>query len=750
MGMVENAHPGAGHGFSLGLKAGMEGLDKQTIEAKIYEASKHTKYFQAEKQREQKAHAKVAELQQKLVRLRPEEILTATAAADAQIKEYLTGQDWNNRYVHVDMDAFYAAVEMRDDPSLAKVPMAVGSMSMVSTSNYLARKWGVRSAMAGFIAKKLCPDLVFVKPNFEKYRETSAVPRSLDEASLNVTPYLARASAAGAPTSAWDVAAVIRRTIEEKTQVTGSAGIAVNRVLAKMASNMNKPNGQHELEASAQATEAFLRTLPIRKIPGLGIRTVGDIYTMRGQVLKLFRPLTVSFLLRASTGCWDDMEEEEGDKEPDQLSRKSVSSERTFGSVGSVEELLTICRSLAQRVSGELAAKGLGARNLTVKLKHTDFMVRSHAVTLKTYVQAPDDILTPCVQILRAEGFPLSLRLLGVRAAHLAPYSSGAIQPSLLPFLPHATKAQFADGTPASCAGPVAADLSPLHAYCPEFGGSHTTSEPQTSHSLLTCPPRSLDEQLTSNNLTPRIVPCAHQSTPTPSDPQECTGPVLPTTAESLRPLAPLPPLPCTQAAPPPDSSVPVPDPVPDQHKAPPAGTMWQGLVRNLPDPALPPVCAATESSASPSKSCGTFSGPARPVPLGQEVSARCPICNEALSLTLTKWDAHTSECCPRSSDDMRPSHAVLKVQHNLTVQPSKQLDRAQTSPGPTHCQSTSSSSQISIIPDSTNAFAGTSKPQAPGLAMAERPPQTTLTQMEPGKQAIHQSDTVTVTKLID
>ena len=166
-------------------------------------------------------------------------------------------------WIHIDMDMFYAAVEIRDKPELAAVPLAVGSESMISTANYEARKYGVRSAMPGFIARKLCPQLVIVPCNFSKYREVAAVfqeivesydpdfeSMGLDEANLDVTEYCMNHQIT-TDEQKENLALEIRTKIKEATQLTCSAGIACNRMLAKICTDMNKPDGQTFLPADA-------------------------------------------------------------------------------------------------------------------------------------------------------------------------------------------------------------------------------------------------------------------------------------------------------------------------------------------------------------------------------------------------------------------------------------------------------------------------------------------------------------------
>ncbi|ESO88104.1 hypothetical protein LOTGIDRAFT_126473 [Lottia gigantea] len=184
-------------------KAGMEGLDKAKINQIIYEASKGSKYFENEKKKEEQVKERIEEQKRRMEKITAEQLQHGLKQADGLLSELESLFDLSRYIVHVDMDAFYAAVEMRDNPSLRYKPMAVGGMGMLSTSNYLARKFGVRAAMPGFIGLKLCPNLILVKSNQEKYsavsKEIRAImvdydpnycPLSLDEAYLDFTDHM--------------------------------------------------------------------------------------------------------------------------------------------------------------------------------------------------------------------------------------------------------------------------------------------------------------------------------------------------------------------------------------------------------------------------------------------------------------------------------------------------------------------------------------------------------------------------------
>ncbi|KAK3242023.1 hypothetical protein CYMTET_48263 [Cymbomonas tetramitiformis] len=181
-------------------KAGMDGVDKDKVKQIVYEMSKGSAHFANEQRKEAQVMQRIERMKGQAAKLTPTQLQGSERAADGRIASLEATRDLSKTWLHIDMDAFYAAVETLDDPSLASKPMAVGGMGMISTANYVARTFGVRSAMPGFIARKLCPELLFVKPDFEKYTKASHVTRgvfaiydpkfmagSLDEAYLDVT-----------------------------------------------------------------------------------------------------------------------------------------------------------------------------------------------------------------------------------------------------------------------------------------------------------------------------------------------------------------------------------------------------------------------------------------------------------------------------------------------------------------------------------------------------------------------------------
>lgn len=307
--------------------------------------------------------------------------------------------DGLRKIIHVDMDAFYASVEQRDDPSIRGLPVAVGGSSgrgVVAAASYEARKFGVRSAMPSARAVRLCPDLVFRKPRFEVYREVSqqiraifldytphVEPLSLDEAYLDVTADLKGIG------SATRIAQEIRRRIKADTQLTASAGVSYNKFLAKLASDQNKPDGLCVIRPGEGAQ--FVAGLPVRRFHGvgprgaekmarLGIETGADL---AGKDLAFLRANFGSFaeyLFRAARGV--DLRQVRADRP-----RKSVGGERTF--FENIEDPVTLRETMDHIVDvvwERIERSGARGRTVTMKLRYADFQTLTRARSLHHFV----------------------------------------------------------------------------------------------------------------------------------------------------------------------------------------------------------------------------------------------------------------------------------------------------------------------------------------------------------------------------
>ncbi|CAJ1924706.1 unnamed protein product [Sphenostylis stenocarpa] len=411
-------------------KAGMEGVDKEKVQRVVYEMSKGSKYFENEERKEAFINQKIDNLRIQYAKLTQADLAHYHKVADRRIVELEASRDLSRIWLHVDMDAFYAAVETLSNPTLQGKPMAVGSMSMISTANYEARKFGVRAAMPGFIARKLCPELIFVPIDFKKYTHYSDLTRkvfrmydpnfiagSLDEAYLDITEVCKERNA-----KSEEIAQELRAGVYEETGLTCSAGVAPNRLLAKVCSDINKPNGQYVLPNDRMAVMTFVSSLPIRKIGGIGkvtehilkevfgINTCEQMLEKSSYLYALFSQSTAEFFCSVGLGLGQT-------GSPQVRFRKSISNERTFSATEDEVLLHKKLVELAEMLATDMQKEGLCGRTLTLKLKTASFEVRTRAVTLQQYISSSVDILKHAKKLLKAE-LPISVRLIGLRVSH--------------------------------------------------------------------------------------------------------------------------------------------------------------------------------------------------------------------------------------------------------------------------------------------------------------------------------------------
>ena len=336
------------------------------------------------------------------------------------------------KIIHVDMDAFYASVEQLDNPDLKGKAIAVGGSGkrgVISAASYEARKFGVKSAMAGNLAIKLCPELIFVRPNFERYTEISkkirtifydytdlVEPLSLDEAYLDVTN-----NKKGNP-SASLIAKEIRERIFNEIGLTASAGISINKFIAKVASDYNKPNGQKTV--NPEEVIAFLEALDIRKFYGVGKVTAEKMYQ-----LGIFTGLD---LKQKSIDYLDEHFGKSGryyyyvvrgihnsEVKPNRI-RKSLAAERTFNeNLSSEIFMLEKLNNIAEEVSRRLTKSKVAGKTVTLKIKYSDFTLQTRSKTLHYFINDKALILDTAKELLFQEKLSNSVRLLGISMSNL-------------------------------------------------------------------------------------------------------------------------------------------------------------------------------------------------------------------------------------------------------------------------------------------------------------------------------------------
>jgi len=351
------------------------------------------------------------------------------------------------KIIHVDMDAFYASVEQRDNPELRGKPLAVGGAAargVVAAASYEARTFGVHSAMPSVTAARKCPDLIFVKPRFEVYRAVSQQireifaeytpliePLSLDEAYLDVTENLKNMPIATA------IALEIRAKIKAATGLNASAGISYNKFLAKMASDLNKPNGQAVI--TPKNGPAFVEQLAVKKFHGVGPATAEKMHRLGIENGADLKAKSLPFLAEhfGKSGPYFygiargiDERQVRPDRE-----RKSVGAEDTFAQdIDDLQLATNELKPLAEKVWSYCEAKGIRGKTVTVKIKYSDFTQATRSKTNTLPYATVDDILDAAASLLATVyPFKRSIRLLGVTLSSLTneQKESGDEQPQL-------------------------------------------------------------------------------------------------------------------------------------------------------------------------------------------------------------------------------------------------------------------------------------------------------------------------------
>ncbi len=330
------------------------------------------------------------------------------------------------------MDAFYASVAQLDNPELIGKPVAVGGSSqrgVVSAASYEARKFGVRSAMSSVVAKKLCPELIIVPSNFKRYAEVSkqiraifyqythlVEPLSLDEAYLDVTQ-----NKTGNP-SATLIASEIRNKIYQKTGLTASAGISINKFLAKVASDSNKPNGQKTI--APEEVIPFLEQLDIKKFYGVGKVTVQKMYRLgifNGMDLK---KQSVNFLTghfgKSGRYYYQVVRGIHTGLVSPSRTRKSLAAERTFSqNITSEIFMLEKLTQIAEEVERRLKKNKISGKTVTLKIKYSDFTLQTRSKTVKYFINSKGLIMETVKELLFQEKIKNSVRLLGISLSNL-------------------------------------------------------------------------------------------------------------------------------------------------------------------------------------------------------------------------------------------------------------------------------------------------------------------------------------------
>lgn len=336
------------------------------------------------------------------------------------------------KIIHVDMDAFYASVEQLDNPELRGKPLAVGGSGkrgVVSAASYEARKFGVRSAISGVKAQRLCPELIFVRPRFERYAEISkkirkifhdytdlVEPLSMDEAYLDVTE-----NKKGNP-SASLIAKDIRERIFKEVGLTASAGISINKFIAKVASDYNKPNGQKTV--NPEEVLEFLEALDIRKFYGIGKVTAEKMYQKGIFTGADLKSKTAEYLEenfgKSGKSYYYIVRGIHNSQVKPNRTRKSLAAERTFSeNLSSEVFMLEKLEHIAEEVSRRLQKSKVAGKTITLKIKYSDFTLQTRSKTLLYYIHDKIIIIETAKDLLYQERLHNSVRLLGISISNL-------------------------------------------------------------------------------------------------------------------------------------------------------------------------------------------------------------------------------------------------------------------------------------------------------------------------------------------
>ncbi|EJD02943.1 DNA/RNA polymerase [Fomitiporia mediterranea MF3/22] len=409
------------------------GIDQAEINRRIAEASKGSKFYENEKRRDADWTERINKLLERRDELlRESDIARVEAKVDRVFAEKESRRDLSQTIVHVDMDAFFANVELQHNPDLKDKPFAVVGLGVVTTGSYDARKFGVRAGQPEYIAKRLCPDLILVPVDYKRVAVVSEKVMDVckrydpnmyiagcDEAYLNITKHLEDHKL-----SAAECVEELRSKICEETNLTASAGIAPNMMLAKICSDRNKPNGQFQMPFTREAVMEFMRDLPVRKVPGIGrvgervleaigVKTCGDIRAARAIIWLMPRKFAVDFLFETHLGLAPTVV-----KPYQREERKSVGVSRTFRAVQTKEAIFQKLEYIASLLERDLETEGWVGKIVILTYKLDTFRVHTRRATFERWISKKEDLFNIGKDLIKPY-LPLRVRLLGLRVTDL-------------------------------------------------------------------------------------------------------------------------------------------------------------------------------------------------------------------------------------------------------------------------------------------------------------------------------------------
>lgn len=347
----------------------------------------------------------------------------------------------HNRWiVHIDMDAYFASVEQRDNPGYRNKPVIIGGLSgrgVVATASYEARKYGVKSAMSIAEARKRCPDGIYLRPNMTKYAQISSQilhifqsysplvePLSLDEAFLDVTGMEALYP------DVTEIPRQIKKRIKEELHLTASAGLAPNKFLAKLASDLEKPNGFVVIRPGEEIQ--LLAPMSVKKLWGVGGATANILSKLDIQTIADLRKSTPHFLTKHLGSCALDLYNLAWGRDDRPVipghEAQSIGNETTFEiDLWSKEDIHSILLALAAKVGWRLRKAGLCGRTVTLKVRFSSFQTLSRSVTVPVPLSLDQEIYETALKMLEKVPLKEGVRLLGITVAKLRPEGTGQL-----------------------------------------------------------------------------------------------------------------------------------------------------------------------------------------------------------------------------------------------------------------------------------------------------------------------------------
>ena len=403
-------------------KAGMTGLDRTQINNIILNATKDSRIYKKNEQVLQKIKQEGIEMNKRLEEFHNDKCyyFQIESIASAKLEQIKSERRFDKIWLHLDMDMYFAAIEIRDDPSLADKPIAIGNKSMISTSNYIARKYGVRSGMPGFLGLKLCPQLKLIQSNYHKYQiESEKIMNilneyddnieviGLDEAYIDLTEYCKERNIENNKEQLSLIINEIKIKIYDQTKLSCSIGIACNKMLAKICSDYSKPNGFYYLDFNSKIIENFMKDLNIRKIPfigekseqrlnNIGISKCKDLLDKYVDLYRLFDEDRFEFFMKSALGIGSS--EHSAQQESKSISRGisfQISNDKTL--------LINTCKKLAIKVYNDIQKenKPPNAKTLSVQVIDYNEEKRIKCVTKQEgYYDNENDIVNGSVLIL--------------------------------------------------------------------------------------------------------------------------------------------------------------------------------------------------------------------------------------------------------------------------------------------------------------------------------------------------------------